>query len=50
MSTILVTVRTRRGQEKQFLWTMAQQRRPPLQGCWLVHECLYVDNAYQQTM
>ena len=27
-----------------------QQRRPPLTGCWLVHECLAVDNAVQQTL
>ena len=50
MSTILVTVLTIDEREKQFLWTMAQQRRPPNQGCWLVHECLAVENAYQQTM
>jgi hypothetical protein len=45
----------RRGQQPQeesrlFLWTLQQERRPPRQDCWLVHEVLYVENAYLQTL
>lgn len=36
--------------DHQFLWTLQQERRPPLQGCWMIHEVLYVKNAFQQTM
>ncbi len=25
--------------------TMAQERRPPRQGMWLVHECINLENA-----
>lgn len=41
LTTTMVTVQTNRGQERKFLWTLQQQRRPPDQGCWLVYECLY---------
>lgn len=50
LTTNMVTVQTNRGQERKFLWTLQQQRRPPDQGCWLVHECLYVENAIEQTL
>ena len=50
LTTTMVTVQTNRGQERKFLWTLQQQRRPPDQGCWLVHECLYVENAIEQTL
>ena len=50
LATTMVTVQTNRGQERKFLWTLQQQRRPPDQGCWLVHECLYVENAIEQTL
>ena len=51
MSTIMVTVVTgATGKERKFLWTLQQQRRPPNQDCWLVHECLNVENAIQQTL
>jgi hypothetical protein len=44
----------RRGQPQEegrlFLWTLQQERRPPRQDCWLVHEVLYVNNAYLQTL
>jgi hypothetical protein len=36
--------------ERRFLWTLQQERRPPRQGCWLVHEVLYVKNAFQLTV
>jgi hypothetical protein len=43
-----------RGQQPEegrlFLWTLQQERRPPRQDCWLVHEVLYVKNAYLQTL
>lgn len=35
---------------KRFLWTLQQERRPPRQGCWLVHEVLFTKNAYSLTM
>ena len=50
LTTNMVTVQTNHGQERKFLWTLQQQRRPPDQGCWLVHECLYVENAIEQTL
>lgn len=34
----------------RFLWTMQKERRPPRQNCWLVHEVLFVNNAFSQTM
>jgi len=37
------------GERRQFLWTMQQERRPPRQGCWLIHEVMYVNNAFQLT-
>ena len=35
---------------RRFLWTLQQQRRPPLQNCWMIHEVLYTKNAFHQTM
>ena len=35
---------------RPFLWTLQMERRPPLQGCWMVHEVLYTPNAYWQTL
>ena len=35
---------------RQFLWTLQRERRPPRQGCFLVHECIYVRNAYDLTL
>lgn len=29
--------------------TMQQERRPPRQGLWLVHECIFVENAFALT-
>mmetsp|Transcript_20099 Transcript_20099/g.61920 ORF Transcript_20099/g.61920 Transcript_20099/m.61920 type:complete len:179 (-) Transcript_20099:3-539(-) len=49
MQTSMVTVVNSRGQTRKFLWTMQQQRRPPRQGVWLVHECLNVDMAFAKT-
>ena len=37
------------GERRRFLWTMQQERRPPRQGCWLIHEVMYVNNAFQLT-
>jgi hypothetical protein len=28
---------------------MQQERRPPRQGLWLVHECIFMDNAFALT-
>lgn len=35
---------------RRFLWTLRQERRPPRQDCWLIHEVLYVKNAFHQTL
>jgi hypothetical protein len=33
----------------RFLWTLQKERRPPRQNCWLVHEVLFVKNAFELT-
>jgi len=35
--------------KRRFLWTLQEERRPPRQDCWLVHEVLFTKNAIQQT-
>jgi len=52
MKTVLVSVRPSSDKlsSRRFLWTLQRERRPPRQGCWLVHECLFVDNAYEMTL
>eukprot|EP00538_Stauroneis_constricta_P001043 CAMPEP_0119558376 /NCGR_PEP_ID=MMETSP1352-20130426/10748_1 /TAXON_ID=265584 /ORGANISM="Stauroneis constricta, Strain CCMP1120" /LENGTH=295 /DNA_ID=CAMNT_0007605721 /DNA_START=63 /DNA_END=950 /DNA_ORIENTATION=+ len=35
---------------RRFLWTLQQERRPPRQNCWLVHEVLFTKNAYDLTL
>jgi hypothetical protein len=35
---------------RRFLWILQQERRPPRQGYWVVHEVIYVKNAYQLTL
>jgi len=35
---------------RHFLWTLQKERRPPRQGCWLVHECILVENAFALTL
>lgn len=51
MQTVLVDVHPRDGGEvRRFLWTLQQERRPPRQECWLVWECLFVDNAISHTL
>lgn len=51
MQTVLVNVQPQKGGEaRRFLWTLQQERRPPRQGCWLVWECLAVENAYSHTL
>eukprot|EP00559_Dactyliosolen_fragilissimus_P002502 CAMPEP_0184864508 /NCGR_PEP_ID=MMETSP0580-20130426/15231_1 /TAXON_ID=1118495 /ORGANISM="Dactyliosolen fragilissimus" /LENGTH=265 /DNA_ID=CAMNT_0027363337 /DNA_START=83 /DNA_END=877 /DNA_ORIENTATION=+ len=48
MKTILIMVRPRDqerfGKQRKFLWTLQKERRPPRQNCWLVHECIFLDN------
>ena len=34
----------------RFLWTLQKERRPPRQDCWLIHEVLFVKNAYALTL
>ena len=31
------------GRRRRFLWLLVQERRPPLQGCWLVDGCIGSD-------
>jgi len=50
LATQLVEIETQDGRMRKFLWTLQQQRRPPLQGCWLVRECLATERAYYQTL
>jgi hypothetical protein len=35
---------------QRFLWTLQQERRPPRQGFWLVHEVMFTKNAFALTM
>jgi hypothetical protein len=35
---------------RRFLWTLQQERRPPRQGCWVIHEVMYVKNAFALTL
>eukprot|EP00545_Synedropsis_sp_CCMP1620_P008072 CAMPEP_0119015828 /NCGR_PEP_ID=MMETSP1176-20130426/11674_1 /TAXON_ID=265551 /ORGANISM="Synedropsis recta cf, Strain CCMP1620" /LENGTH=210 /DNA_ID=CAMNT_0006969151 /DNA_START=138 /DNA_END=770 /DNA_ORIENTATION=- len=50
MQTVLVTVMPAKGKSRAFLWTLQRERRPPRQDFWLVHECIFKDAAYQQTL
>lgn len=52
MKTVLISVRPRNTnlKERNFLWTLQKERRPPRQGFWLVHECIIVDNAFSKTI
>ena len=34
---------------RRFLWTFQRERRPPRQNCWIIHEVIYVNNAYALT-
>lgn len=50
MQTVLINVQPRKGEARRFLWTLQQERRPPRQDCWLVWECLSVENAFSHTL
>jgi len=50
MQTVMTHVSPATGRERRFLWTVQRERRPPRQGCWLVHECIFVENAYSLTL
>ena len=55
MRTVLIQVVQKKvkGQERndrRFLWTLMKERRPPRQGCFLVHECISVENAFAHTI
>ena len=49
MQTVLMDVQSPESRDKRFLWTLQRERRPPRQNCWLVHEVLFTDMAFQQT-
>lgn len=55
MQTILMEAK--QGEDKlvdsvarRFLWTFQKERRPPKQGCWVIHEVIYVKNAFDLTL
>jgi hypothetical protein len=50
MSSLAQKVPATSSTGRRFLWTLQQERRPPLQNCWMIHEVLYTKNAFQQTM
>lgn len=56
MQTVLVNVMPRveetgnQRNDRQFLWTIVRERRPPRQGHCLVHECVAVENAFAHTL
>jgi len=50
MQTVLTQVIPHHGRTREFLWTLQRERRPPRQDCWLVHECIFKDAAYEQTL
>jgi hypothetical protein len=53
MQTVLIDAisnQTDPPDARRFLWTLQKERRPPRQGCYLVHECIYVRNAYDLTL
>ncbi len=52
MKTVLISVTPNNVdlKERRFLWTLQKERRPPRQGCWLVHECIAVENSFAMTL
>mmetsp|Transcript_12045 Transcript_12045/g.30134 ORF Transcript_12045/g.30134 Transcript_12045/m.30134 type:complete len:224 (+) Transcript_12045:122-793(+) len=50
LATQVVRVTTVKGEVRPFLWTLQQERLPPQQGMWLVKQCLYMKNAYSETI
>ena len=36
--------------KRRFLWTLQLERRPPRQNGWLIHEVLFIKNAYELTL
>mmetsp|Transcript_21229 Transcript_21229/g.42517 ORF Transcript_21229/g.42517 Transcript_21229/m.42517 type:complete len:231 (+) Transcript_21229:63-755(+) len=52
MVTVLVEVRAHPETTdlRHFLWTLQKERRPPRQGMWLIHECIYVENIFEKTL
>jgi hypothetical protein len=57
MQTVLVYVVPRvsadesdQRNDRKFLWTIIKERRPPRQGHCLVHECIALGSAFDQTI
>jgi hypothetical protein len=55
MKTVLIKVVQKQVEgeqrnDRRFLWTLMRERRPPRQGCFLVHECISVENAFAHTV
>jgi hypothetical protein len=54
MQTILMDARQSEDAvdefSRRFLWTFQKERRPPRQNCWVIHEVIYVKNAYLLTV
>lgn len=45
-----VDVKPESGRDRRFLWTLMREMRPPRHNCWLIHECIFVENAYAITL
>lgn len=50
MQTFLMDVESPGSEDRRYLWTLQKERRPPRSDCWLVHEVLFVKNAFQLTL
>jgi hypothetical protein len=50
MQTVLMEAIDQGKEGRKFLWTLQQERRPPRQGCWVIHEVIYVKNAFALTL
>eukprot|EP00962_Isochrysis_galbana_P027598 scaffold8679_cov121-Isochrysis_galbana.AAC.8 len=52
MAKLVVDIIPRRAtsRPRRFLWTLQQERRPPLAGCWLVTQVIAIDKALELTV
>ena len=51
MKSVVVDITPKNGKAKrQFVFTMQQERRPPLQDCWLIQGCTAKDKLFEQTL
>eukprot|EP00543_Licmophora_paradoxa_P014540 CAMPEP_0202477750 /NCGR_PEP_ID=MMETSP1360-20130828/94103_1 /ASSEMBLY_ACC=CAM_ASM_000848 /TAXON_ID=515479 /ORGANISM="Licmophora paradoxa, Strain CCMP2313" /LENGTH=158 /DNA_ID=CAMNT_0049105001 /DNA_START=333 /DNA_END=809 /DNA_ORIENTATION=- len=45
MQTCRIRVAPAKGDERDFVWMLQRERRPPRQDCWLIHQCIQTDTA-----